>query len=108
MKTASLETGIALRDKHLKKEEYFAIDKFPEMTFTSKLVSKTRDNTYLMVGTLVIKGKQQKISFPFKATSAKGGYHFEGEFQIDRRDFGVGGNSLTIGDDVTVKLDFRL
>lgn len=107
VKTASLETGISLRDKHLKKEEYLSIDNFPEMMFKSKSVSRSSDNKFKMVGTLVIKDKEKEISFPFKATSTKGGYHFEGEFKIDRRDFGVGGNSLTISDDVTIRLGFR-
>lgn len=107
VKTQSLETGIALRDKHLKNDNYFNVDKFPEMKFTSERVSKIGDNTYRLVGALIIKGRQQQISFPIKAVRAKNGYHFECEFPIDRRDFRVGGNSLTMGDVVTVKLDFQ-
>jgi polyisoprenoid-binding protein YceI len=57
-----------------------------------------------MFGNLIIKGVSKEIKFPFKATPKDDGFLFEGEFKINRRDFKVGGNSLSLSDDVTVSL----
>ena len=53
---------------------------------------------------LTIKGTTKEISFPFKATAKGDDYLFEGEFPLNRRDFNVGGGSLTMSDHLTVSL----
>src|SRR4029077_9828577 len=36
IKTASVDTGVAMRDKDLRSTNFFDVEKFPEITFTSK------------------------------------------------------------------------
>src|SRR4051812_28831865 len=38
LKTASLDTGVAQRDAHLRSQDFFWTDKFPEITFVSTKV----------------------------------------------------------------------
>jgi polyisoprenoid-binding protein YceI len=57
-----------------------------------------------MYGNLTIKGVTKPIEFGFGATPKNGGYLFDGEFKINRRDFGVGGNSVSLSDKLTVTL----
>ena len=57
-----------------------------------------------MFGNITIKGVTKEIKFPFTFTAKDGGYLFEGEFKINRRDFGVGGKSFSISDELSVEL----
>lgn len=102
---ATINTGNGTRDAHLKKQEYFDVIKYPQISFIStKIVSSMGVGMYLMEGNISIKGVTKKIIFPFKAVSNGDGYLLEGTFKIDRRDFGVGGNSMVLSDKLTVNL----
>jgi polyisoprenoid-binding protein YceI len=101
---ASINTDNQARDKHLRKEEYFDVEKFPLINFISSSVSETKPGMLLMLGKLTIKGVTKEVSFPFTAVAQNGGYHFAGSFKINRRDFGVGGSSMVLADNLDVSL----
>lgn len=101
----TVDTDVESRDNHLRKEEYFNVEKFPTLNFKSTKVTKTNSTDFLyMFGNITIKGVTKEIKFPFKATPKDDGYLFEGNFKLNRRDFGVGGNSLSLSDELTVNL----
>ncbi|MEP6747571.1 MAG: YceI family protein [Bacteroidota bacterium] len=100
---AKVNTGNDSRDSHLRKEEYFDATKYPKISFKSeKIVSK--GNGFTASGKLTIKGTTKDISFHFTATAKDDGVLFEGSFGLNRRDYKVGGNSMVLGDNVTVTL----
>ena len=101
----TISTGIEQRDNHLRKEEFFDADKYPQIRFVSTKVTTSDHKNYLFVfGRLTIKDVTKEISFPFKAVSKGDDYLFEGEFPLNRRDFNVGGGSITMSDNLTVTL----
>ncbi len=102
--TASVNTNNQSRDKHLRKEEYFDVEKYPLINFVSFAISQTTPGKFLMQGKLTIKGVTKDISFPFTASAQKNGYLFTGSFKINRRDFGVGGSSMVLADNLDVSL----
>ncbi|MEO7209542.1 MAG: YceI family protein, partial [Chitinophagaceae bacterium] len=55
-------------------------------------------------GTLTIKGVSKSISFPYTVKKLNDGYMFEGDFSINRKDFGVGGSFTTLSNRVDVQL----
>jgi len=67
-------------------------------------VPSTTAGRYYMFGNVTIKGVTKPVEFGFGATPKDGGYVFDGEFKINRRDFGVGGNSVSLSDNLTVSL----
>ena len=101
----SINTGIDMRDEHLRKEEYFDAKNYPRIKFVStKVSSSNKPGAFKIVGNLTIKNVTKEISFPFTATAEGTGYLFSGEFRINRRDFKVGGNSFTMADNLIVQL----
>lgn len=101
----TVDTDNGGRDNHLKKPEYFDVEKYPKLSFVSTKITKTNTEGYLyMFGKLTIKGVTKEVSFPFKATAKEGGYLFEGSFKLNRRDFGVGGSSVSMSDNLNVTL----
>lgn len=100
----TINTGIDMRDDHLKGRDYFDAQNYPRIAFTSDRVTKGgKPGTFFVSGKLTIRNVTKSISFPFNATAREGGYLFTAEFRINRKDFGVGGGS-TIADNLTVLL----
>ncbi|MEP6846924.1 MAG: YceI family protein [Panacibacter sp.] len=99
----TVNTGIDSRDSHLKKEDYFNVNKFPLITFLSTKVSATgKEGIFNINGNISIKGTTKNISFPFTATTQQGGYLLKGTFKLNRRDFSVGSGSLILSDNLDV------
>lgn len=103
---ATINTGIEMRDDHLKKTEYFDLKNYPKLRFVSKKISSSgKAGTYTVTGLLTIKATTKEISFPFTASQEGAGLRLKGEFKINRRDFKVGGSSFTLSDNLTVQLE---
>jgi polyisoprenoid-binding protein YceI len=101
---ASVNTNNSLRDSHLRGESYFDVKNYPRIHFVSTKVTAGKNGSYVITGKLTIKKQTKIISFPFSATPANDGYVFKGTFNINRKDFDVGGTS-TISDNLEVALN---
>ncbi len=106
--TATIDTGIGMRDNHLAKPDYFGVADFPTIRFISSKVEKSsKPNEAVVTGKLTIKKTTKEISFPFRYSEVNGVLKFTGEFKINRRDFNVGGSSFSLADELIVLLDVR-
>jgi len=104
IETKTIHTGSGMRDNHLRKEEYFGVEKFPKITMKSvKFISKTKNN-YVGTFQLSIKSTTKTIEVPFDFTQDVNAGVFNGNFTINRLDYDVGGNSWTMSDNVTINL----
>jgi|SRR5437773_9466840 len=102
---STVNTDIESRDNHLRRKEYLDVKNYPKLSFKSTRITKANKDGYLyMFGTITIKGVTKEINFPFTVTAKNGGYLFEGSFKLNRRDFGVGGNSISLSNGLTVSL----
>lgn len=96
--TASINTGIANRDTHLKSSDFFDAQKFPKITFTSSKVWN-EGGKLMVAGTLDMHGVKKELTIPFEAASGKNGagndsWSYQGTVTINRKDFGVGNDSI--------------
>src|SRR5262249_34471262 len=66
VQTASIDTGTADRDTHLRSEDFFFVEKFPTIDFKSTRVTKTTDG-YSVTGGLTIRGVTKEITIPVAA-----------------------------------------
>jgi polyisoprenoid-binding protein YceI len=92
------------RDKHLKKEDYFDVAKFPTVSFTSSKFTSVKAGVYQVEGVLTIKGTSKLVTIQFTAATGTNTISFEGTLQINRRDYNVGGGSLILSNDVNMTL----
>jgi len=102
VKTSSINTGINMRDNHLRKKEYFDVENFPLMTFKSIVVSSLSAQKIKIIGDLTIKGISQKVVLNVDVIKLGHKIKFYTSLKINRRDFKVGGNSWTLSDDLIV------
>jgi polyisoprenoid-binding protein YceI len=114
IKTASVDTGIADRDKHLRTADFFDAEKFPEATFESSRIEKTADG-FRALGTFTLRGISKPFVIPFRITGKrrdeekKGStFGFSGTAQLNRQDYGVhwkhSVDPTFVGDDVTIEI----
>ena len=103
--TKSVNTGNNMRDEHIRKPEYFDADKFPKITLQSTKIEKTGPITYKGTFNLTMKGVTKEVVIPFNFLKIPEKTEFKGSFTINRRDYGVGGSSISMADNVNLTLD---
>ena len=102
---STIDTDNSSRDGHLKKAEYFDVARYPTIHLLSTKISATdKPGIYLLNANLTIKGVTKPLKFTFKVNSSKDGYMFAGEFPMNRRDFNIGGSSVSMADNLKVML----
>jgi len=105
VEAASVDTDNGTRDGHLKKPEYFDVNKYPTVHLVSIKIEKIdKPATYLFNGNLTIKNITKPVRFLFTASKLNGGNLFVGNFEINRRDFNIGGSSFSLSDDVKIAI----
>jgi polyisoprenoid-binding protein YceI len=62
----SINTGIEKRDNHLRSAEFFAVEKYPEMTFKSRSVKQTGAQAGDILGDLTMHGVTKPITLHVK------------------------------------------
>jgi polyisoprenoid-binding protein YceI len=62
IQAASIDTAIAKRDEHLRGEDFFNVQKFPEITFKSRRVKRTGPTAGEITGDLTMHGVTREIT----------------------------------------------
>ena len=92
----SIKTGIDSRDEHLLEEDYFNETKFKHITLQSTSISKSSENNYRVSAKLSIKGKTKEIKILVLVKTTGNRKLIRSSFEINRRDFDVGGSSFVM------------
>ena len=81
---ATINTGNGMKNTHAKSEKWFDAEKYPTITFTSNVISKTPAG-YQATGTLNMHGVQKQVTLPFTFNNNI----FEGAFEVNRLDYNI-------------------
>lgn len=114
---ASIDTGVADRDAHLRSADFFDVEKYPEVTF--KAVDSERDGSgrFELQGLLTIKGITQPVTLAVEeaglATDPWGNTRavFSARGSVSRKDFGLTWNQaletggVMVGDHIEIEID---
>jgi len=104
----TINTGNGTRDGHLKKEEYFGVDKYPKIQMKATSFEKQTNGTYKGNFKLTIKEETKDVAVPFTFTQNDGKGIFKTTFTIDRLDYGVGESSFILSDNATIKIEVNV
>jgi polyisoprenoid-binding protein YceI len=120
IKVASINTENDKRDAHLRTDDFFNAEKFPEIKFKSTAFEKVGENKYKIVGDLTIRDVSKKVAFdavyngsvksPWGATVSS----WKVSLAINRFDYGLKWNKaieaggLIAGDEVNITLNIEL
>jgi polyisoprenoid-binding protein YceI len=117
---ASLNTRDEKRDAHLRSPDFFDVEKYPTLTFTSKRVEKLGENHGRIIGDLTIKGTTKEVALdveyigqaksPWGTTSAG----FTARAKVNRKDWGLNWNvaletgGVLVGDTVNIDIEAEI
>ncbi len=82
---------------HLKSEDFFSVEKFPEAIFSIRKV-ETNGNVQTITGNMTIKGITQEITFPATVTESGNTLTTKATIKLDRSKFNVKYNSKSFFD----------
>lgn len=119
IQTASIDTNVESRDKHLRSKDFFEVEKFPAITFKSAKVTDATAEGAKLHGDLTMHGVTQPVVMdlaihgvgkdPWGDTRAG----FTAAIKIDRKEFGLTWNKaveaggLLVGDEVEITLEIE-
>ena len=118
---ASVNTGHAKRDEHLRGPDFFDVAKYPTITFVSKKAIKADANRLRVIGDLTIHGVTREIAVDVQGPTAEvkdpwGNFRrgATATTKINRRDFGMTWNKvldtggLIVADEVDIYVEVEL
>ena len=102
---ATISTGNKTKDKHARGEGWFDAARYPTIRFQSTAFRRTADG-YLVNGRLTLHGTTREIEFPFTFMPRADGGRFEGQFEVNRKDYGIEETfgQFAVTDNLTVTL----
>lgn len=116
---ASIDTGIEKRDKHLRSQDFFDVEKYPTITFKSTGIRDITDRGFTLDGDLTIRGITRPVELkvvrsPILNDPTFGRrIAFSATCSIHRPDFGLTWNrvldngGLLVSEDVRVKIQIE-
>jgi polyisoprenoid-binding protein YceI len=111
---ASIDTRSADRDGHLQSPDFFDVANFPKIIFKSTSVTDSGSEKLSVTGDLTIKDVTKPLVIEFEYTgSAKDPFGndrfgFEGEAEINRKDFGLTWNAALETGGILVSENIKL
>lgn len=108
LEATTVDTGIGLRDKHLRKKEYFFVDKYAQIIMKSTKIEKTGNNSYTGYFDLTMKGITKNIKMPFTFIETENKGQFKGEFMLNRKDYNLGSSSWIMASDVKISIQVNV
>lgn len=116
---ASIDTGNEDRDNHLRSADFFEVEKYPKLTFTSTSIEKQGDD-YAVTGDVSMHGVTKPETFTVTSGgvmkdpmsgSQKAGFSVEGK--IKRSDYGLTWNApletggVLVSDEVKINMEIQ-
>ena len=102
----TINTDNDLRDGHLRSDEFFDIAKYPSITMKSISFKHKSGDNYTGQFNLTIKDKTKVFEIPFTYTTATANTAtFKGGLKLNRLDFGIGGSSMVVGNEVSLSIE---
>lgn len=108
----TIDTGIRLRDAHLRSSEFFDASRYPQMTFRSTFVENVSDSSWRVVGDLTVRDITKEVVLqtvyegqtPHPDGSRRAA--FSASTILSRRAYGLGrrGGGVIVSDRVDVSL----
>ena len=120
IEAASLDTGVADRDTHLRSADFFDVERFPKLTFRSSRIEPRGGNRFKVTGDLTIRDVTREVELDVEyggqAKDPWGNQRagFLASTSIDRKDFGLRWNQMLetggvlVGDRVDVEIELQL
>jgi polyisoprenoid-binding protein YceI len=105
---ATINTDNDERDQHLRSADFFEVQRYPHITMKSVSFKRKSGANYVGTFNVTIKDKTKQLDVPFTYTENGNTAAITGTVKLNRLDFGVGGSSLVLSNDVTATITVEM
>jgi polyisoprenoid-binding protein YceI len=117
VEAASIDTGLQMRDDHLRSPDFLDVDNHPQLRFRSTQLEKRDERSFKLTGDLTIRGVTRPVTLDLdflgtaKDPSGNCRVAFEARAEINREDFGLTWNQplesggVLIGKQVALEIE---
>ena len=116
---ASINTGVEDRDKHLKSADFFDVERFPNITFSTVQVEPLGSGRFRVLGSLTIRDITRETALEVehhgfvKDPWGNERAAFTAKTSVDRREFGLTWNQVLetggvmVGDQISIEIEIE-
>lgn len=116
IQTGSIDTGVPQRDNHLRSADFFDATKFPTITFKTKRVEQSGDQS-ILIADFTMRGVTKEvrlpvtISGPIKDQTGATRIGLEAKAKVNRKDYGIAFSQALesgiamVGEEVNIEID---
>lgn len=108
IKVNSINTNSVKRDKHLLKIDFFDTANYKTIKLVSTKIEKKVENKYSLTAKLTIKNITKSIVIPLAIEESKEEIIIRSNFNINRRDYNVGGRSWVLSNTVKIQIIYTV
>jgi polyisoprenoid-binding protein YceI len=120
VKTASVDSGFAARDTHLRSDDFFAVETYPEIRIVSTAIKPKGGNDFVVSADVTIKDVTRSVDFDveflgfYPAMDGARRAAFSARAKVNRKDWGLNWNvaleagGLLVGDQIKLEIDVAL
>ena len=116
---STVNTGVPVRDDHLRSVDFFDVKQYPEIVFQSTAISQTAKDHYAVIGMLSLHGVERPVTLYARAAgdgidpfgNRRAGV--SARTTLNRKDFGLHWNralesgGLLVGDEIDLNLEIE-
>lgn len=116
IQTASIDTGVPQRDDHLRSPDFFDAAKFPTITFKTKRVEQSGDQT-ILIADFTMRGVTKEVRLPvtlngpIKDQTGATRIGLEAKAKLNRKEYGIAfaqaleSGVAMVGEQVDIEID---
>ena len=120
VKAASVDSGFAARDTHLRSDDFFAVETYPEIRVVSTGIRPKGGSEYVVTADVTIKNVTKAVDFDVEFLGFYAGMDgarragFSAKAKVNRKDWGLNWNvaleagGLLVGDQIKLEVDVAL
>jgi polyisoprenoid-binding protein YceI len=117
VKTASVDTGFGARDNHLRSDDFFGAERYPDLRVVSTAVRHTKGNQYVVSADVTIRDVTRSVDFDVEFLGFYAGMDgsrragFTAQAKVNRKDWNLDWNvaleagGWLVGDQVKLDVD---
>ncbi|MEP6638475.1 MAG: YceI family protein [Chloroflexota bacterium] len=120
VRAASVDTGFVARDNHLRGDDFFAVETYPEIKVVSTAIKPKGGNDYLVTADVTIKGVTKPVDFDveflgfYRGMDGSRRAGFSAKAKVSRKDWDLNWNvaleagGWLVGDQIKLDVDVAL
>lgn len=114
IEASSVDTNQSQRDEHIRSEDFFDVESYPKITFSSTRFTYNQDgDPKTITGGLFLHGQNKEVTFevtPMGSGEVRGNFHagYKATTKINRSEFGIDYLPGVVGEEISITINLEI